>query len=139
MTIVNYMLKPNSVQSDTSGFDVADMTVGRPLMRYLTAPNYFASQYPQNGSQASFCFYSVNAQGRKTANYVIFKVRITIDQRWLQNWKRNSYLFKCRIKAPHNGVNHSKTHKIKRGIVYKLFLTLMNYSPSYQGVQDGGA
>ena len=138
MTIANYMLKTDDVHSDTPGFDVADMKVERPLIAVPHGAQMLRVSASAKWSTniISLAFYSINAQGRKIADHAACKVRITTCQAWLQEWKRNSYLVSCRIKALHDGVDHGGTHKMKRGIVYKLFSALVDYGPNYQGMQE---
>ena len=138
MTIANYMLKTNNVQSDNPGFDVADMIVGRSLIWVSSSAQILrvSASAEWSTNTISLAFYSINAQGRKIADHATCKVRITTSQAWLQDWKRNSYLFTSRIKALQHGVDHGCSHKMKRGIVYKLFSALVDYSPPYQGMQE---
>ena len=138
MTIANYMLKSNKVQSHNSGIDVADMKVERPLIAISNSAQILrvsaSAEWATN--VILLTFYSINAQGRKTADHATCKVKITTSQAWLQDWKHNSYLIRSRIKALHKGVDEGDSHKMKRGIVYKLFSALVDYSLNYQGMQE---
>ena len=138
MTIANYMLRSNKVPSGDSDFDLVDMQVERPLI--ATSDTAQVLQISACAKWATnfilLVFYSVNAQGKKTAEHATCKVRIATGQAWLQEWNRNSYLIKSRIKALHDGVDNGNSHKMKRGIVYKLFSTLVDYSPKFQGMQE---
>lgn len=138
MTVANYMLKTNDGQYENPGFDVADVKVERPLIAVSNSAQLLrvSASAEWSTNVISLAFYSINAQGRKVADHATCNVRITRNQTWLQDWKRNSYLFKSRIHALQNGVDHGSSHKMKRGIVYKLFSALVDYSPSYQGMQE---
>ena len=138
MTVASYMLRSNKAQSGDSDFDIVDMKVERPLMATSNKAQILqisaCAKWTTN--DILIAFYSVNAQGKKTADHATCKVRIATGQAWLQEWKRNSYLIKSRIKALHDGVDYGNSHKLKRGIVYKLFSAVVDYSPKYQGMQE---
>ena len=138
MTIANYMLKTSNVQAENPGFDVADMIVGRSLIAVSNSTQILRVSASAKWSTniISLVFYSINAQGRKIADHATCNVRISSSQAWLQDWQRTSYLVTSRIKALHHGVDNGCSHKMKRGIVYKLFSALVDYSPDYQGMQE---
>ena len=138
MTITKYMLKEDHAQSQAIGVDVADMKVGRPLIALSHNVQLLrvSASAKWSANIISLVFYSINAQGKKVTDHATCKVRLTPNKTWLQDWKRNAYLFRSRIKALHNGVDHGASHKMKRGMVYKLFSTLVEYSPNYQGMQE---
>ena len=137
--MANHMLKANNMQSDTTGLDVGDMKVERPL---IAVPNSGAQLLRVSASAdwstkvVSLAFYSINAHGRKIADHATCQVRITANQTWLQHWKRSSYLIQSRITSLHRGVDGGDSHKVKRGLVYKLFSSLVDYDSKYQGMQE---
>jgi naphtho-gamma-pyrone polyketide synthase len=45
-------------------------------------------------------------------------------------------LINRQIATLQNGVNHGKSHKIKRGMAYKLFGAVVRYDQAYQGMQE---
>ena len=138
MTIAKYMLKEDNAQSQATGVDVVEMKVGRPLIAisYNAQLLRVSASAKWSANIISLVFYSINAQGKKATDHATCKVRLTPNQKWLQDWKRNAYLVRSRIKALENGVDHGASHKMKRGMVYKLFSSLVDYSPNYQGMQE---
>ena len=136
--MVDYMLKSSDLQLNNAGLNVADMKVERPLIASSNISQILRVSASANWSSnlVLLSFYSINAHGRKIADHATCKVMVTTDQTWLQDWRRNSYLIRSRMKALHNGVDQGDSHKLKRGIVYKLFSALVDYSPSYQGMQE---
>ena len=138
MTVANYMLKAESMEREITGIDVADMKVERPLIAVSSSAQLLRVSATAKWSTniISLTFYSVNTQGKKIADHATCKVKITPSQRWLLDWKRTSYLIKNRITALNKGVDDGVSHKMKRGIVYKLFSALVEYSPNYQGMQE---
>jgi naphtho-gamma-pyrone polyketide synthase len=72
MTMVKYMLKANSQDSDSVGLNIGDMKIERPLIAQPTASEQlFRVSAAADWTKAvvSLAFYSVNAQGRKTASH----------------------------------------------------------------------
>ena len=138
MTVAKYMLKTEIVQTNATGFDVADMKVERPLIADSSNAQMLRVSAAAKWSTniISLAFYSINVQGRKIADHATCEVKIIASQKWLQDWKRNSYLIRSRIIALNDGVDHGVSHKMKRSIVYKLFSALVEYSPNYQGMQE---
>lgn len=53
-----------------------------------------------------------------------------------EEWKRNSYLIQSRVTALRHGVDGGDSHLLKKGIVYKLFSSLVEYDSAYQGMQE---
>ena len=138
MTIAEHILKSNNVSTDSTGFDCADMKVERPLIAGLNTVQILrvSASMEWRTNVVSLAFYSINAQGRKTADHATCKVVVTAGQAWAQDWKRNSYLVRSRIQGLLNSVDHGNSHKMKRGLVYKLFSALVDYSSDYQGMQE---
>jgi naphtho-gamma-pyrone polyketide synthase len=139
MAMADYLLKVNNMPIDTTGLDVGTMKVERPL---IADPNSGTQLLRVSASAdwankiISLAFYSINAQGRKNADHATCRVGITTNQTWLQDWKRNSYLIKSRIVSLHKSVDGGDSHKLKRGMVYKLFSSLVDYDSKYQGMQE---
>jgi len=138
MTIARHMLNTSDVQCDSPSFDVADMKVERPLIAHSHSAQILRVSASAKWSShvISLSLFSITAQGRKIADHATCSVKISTSQQWLQDWKRNSYLIKGRIKTLHAGVDNGNAHKMKRGIVYKLFSALVDYSSAYQGMQE---
>ncbi|KAL2002415.1 hypothetical protein VTN02DRAFT_6839 [Thermoascus thermophilus] len=138
LTMTNYMLKKNNMQSDTTGLEVADMKVEKPLIALPNSGTQLlcaSASADWSSKVVSIAFYSKDAQGRKTA-HATCQARITADQRWLQDWSRSSYLVSSRVASLHKCVDEGEAHKMKRGIVYKLFASLVDYDSKYQGMQE---
>jgi naphtho-gamma-pyrone polyketide synthase len=139
MTMVNYMLKTNHMQGDEVGLDVRNMKVKKPLIA-IPGGNVqllrISASADWSSKAISLAFYSVNGQGRKMVDHAACQIRVTSNQAWQQDWKRSSYLIKSRIASLQKGVDEGESHKLKRGMVYKLFASLVDYDPQYQGMQE---
>ena len=85
--------------------------------------------------QTTLEFYSVNADGKKQASHARCTVKFGDSEAWSKDWKRNAYLIQSRIQSLHNSVE-DQSHKMKRGMIYKLFSSLVEYGPTYQGMRE---
>lgn len=133
------MMKAINMQGSEMGLDVGDMKVDKPLIALPAGnPQLFRVSGLANWSlkTISLTFYSVNDQGDKKAGHATCNVKLTSSQTWLQDWKRNSYLIKSRIASLNKGVDEGESHKLKRGLVYKLFGAIVDYDHQYQGMQE---
>ena len=133
------MLKANNAWTETTGLDCSTVKVERPLI--ASANN--GSQLLRVSASAgwskniiSLAFFSVNASSRKIADHATCLVKITENQTWIEDWKRNAYLIKSRITSLRQDVDGGNSHKMKRGMVYKLFGSLVDYDARYQGMQE---
>ena len=81
-------------------------------------------------------FYSVNADRKKQASHAKCTVKFGDSEAWSREWKRNAYLIQSRIKSLYNSVEDDQSHRMKRGMIYKLFSSLVAYGPVYQGMQE---
>jgi len=86
--------------------------------------------------------FSVDGNGKRTTSHAKLNVRVTPQQRWLDEWKRNTHLVTARIDAltqsihGHGHKGNNDSHMIKRGMAYKLFDALVEYSKEYQGMAE---
>jgi naphtho-gamma-pyrone polyketide synthase len=139
MQMADYMLKGNNISSETTGLDVANVKVDKPLIAMTDRDSQLlriSASADWTTNLVSFSLYSVNADGKKAAEHASCEVKITQNQRWLEDWRRVSYLIESRIKSLNKAVDEEDAHKMKRGIVYKLFSSLVDYDASYQGMQE---
>lgn len=139
LTIANHMLKSNGKLNDKVGLDCGTMNVQRPLISQPGATSQLfrvsaIAKWPNN--EISLKFFSVDTAGCKLADHASCVMRITKSQNWLDDWKRNAYLITSRISSLHQATETGSAHKLKRGLVYKLFSALVDYAPNYQGMQQ---
>ncbi len=89
-----------------------------------------------NTQRLTLEFYSVNADGKKLAGHAKCTVKFGDSEAWSKEWKRNAYLIQSRIKSLHDTVEEGSSHKMKRGMIYKLFSSFVEYGPIYQGMRE---
>ena len=139
LTIVQYMLKANGSWSEDTGLDCNTMKVERPLIALHDANSQLlrvSAKADWSQRTVSLTFFSFTARSQKTVDHATCLVKLTPRQTWAEDWRRNTYLIQSRISALHRNVNEGKSHKLKRGLVYKLFTALVDYSSPYQGIQE---
>ncbi|KAF2655735.1 polyketide synthase [Lophiostoma macrostomum CBS 122681] len=138
LTVANYMLvnSPNNVDIDTTGLDVANVAVDKPLLAVPgeTTRLFRASATTKWFSNTiSMAIFSVDGNGKRTASHCTVDVHITPQQRWLSEWKRNTHFITSRIDSL---AQSQDSHMIRRGMAYKLFGALVEYSKEYQGMSE---
>ena len=117
--------------------DVADMVVDKTLITTGSSQLLRASGTADwNTRRLTLEFYTVNADRKKLASHAKCTVKFGDSEAWLQDWKRNAYLIQGRLKALRNSVEEGQTHKMKRGMIYKLFSSFVEYGPIYQGMRE---
>jgi iterative type I PKS product template protein len=145
LTLANYMLLqgPNKLPTATTGLEVVNVKVENPL---IARPNEITHCFRVSATTEwsshliSMAIFSVDGNGKRTTSHAKLNVRVTPQQRWLDEWKRNTHLITARVDAlaqsihGHDGNNDS--HMIKRGMAYKLFGALVQYSHDYQGMAE---
>lgn len=131
------MLKSVKRDDDNTGIDVSAMKVDKPLI----AATDKTSQLLRVSASADWStnvirlqFFSVNDTGKKTASHATCTVKISTTQIWLKDWARTAYLIKSRISSLERGIHEGDSHKMKRRMVYRLFGSIVDYQPQYQGM-----
>lgn len=118
--------------------DVSNMKVDKPLIATGNGPQLFRASASSdwNARRVLIDFYSVTIDGKKTVDHANCIVNFEDTEGWLKEWRRNAYLIKSRIDSLEQGVDHGQSHKVKRGLAYKLFGAVVNYGQCYQGMQE---
>ncbi|KAI4223523.1 MAG: hypothetical protein LQ349_007414, partial [Xanthoria aureola] len=140
LTIVKYMLKSNGLLDDAVGLDCGTMSIQRSLVAQPDATSQLlrvSAEAIWSSQRVSLRFFSVdNNNASKLADHASCTVKITEKQNWLDDWKRSAYLTRSRIESLRLAVDTGNSHKLKRGMVYKLFSSLVDYAPSHQGMEQ---
>jgi naphtho-gamma-pyrone polyketide synthase len=139
LTIAKHMLKSNEMLHEKTGLDCGRMSVQRPLIVQPDA----TSQLLRVSAEANWLkheifltFFSVDANARKLAEHATCVVKVTKNQNWLNEWKRNTYLISDCISSLRRAVDTGSAHKLKRGLAYKLFASIVDYAHDYQGMEQ---
>ncbi|KAM5343388.1 hypothetical protein ACJ41O_011925 [Fusarium nematophilum] len=118
--------------------DVCNMVVEKALIVQASGPQMLRASLSMDWAlhQGKMEFYSVDGKGTRTALHAKCDIQLQQPQVWRGNWLRNGYLIRRSINNLLQGVEDGSTHKIRRGMAYKLFSSVVKYGPGYQGMQE---
>ena len=141
LTIARYMLRANNMPADDIGLNCANMKVDRSL---IASPESTSQLLQVSASadwsrcEVSLALFSVNAESQKIADHAICTVKISQVPAalWLQDWQGLAHLVQGRISSLQKSVDQGDSHKLKRGLAYKLFSSFVEYANDYQGMQE---
>jgi naphtho-gamma-pyrone polyketide synthase len=137
MTAVEQFLRAIDMSTEGISFDVGDMKVAKPLVASGSKQLLRVSaSVDVDQKEAALSFYSVSPSGSKLADHATCQVRICENATRKDEWRRMSFLINHRLDALDDSVHSGCAHKMKRGIVYKLFSSLVDYSPGYRGMEE---
>ncbi|KAF4455874.1 Type I Iterative Polyketide synthase (PKS) [Fusarium albosuccineum] len=139
MHLTNYMMEKRSLSTKDVGIDVGKMQIGKSLVLNpdLSSQLFRVSAAATwSDSSIKFSIYSVNDQGGKTITHATCTVKFTPGKLWADEWKRNAYLIRSRIKALRQSVEHGEAHRMKQAIVYRLFANIVEYSKDYRNMNE---
>ncbi|KAL9101302.1 MAG: hypothetical protein Q9163_003414 [Psora crenata] len=138
LTIGDYLLEISNKKSDSVGMAVSNMAVGKSLIATERGAQLFRASASADwkSRQVNIQIYSVTKTGEKTTDHANCVLSYASKDEWLQEWRRNSYLIRSRIGALRQSVVEGESDQIKHKMAYKLFSALVDYSQSYQGMQE---
>ncbi|KAF2230556.1 polyketide synthase [Viridothelium virens] len=138
LTMAKYMVleSPNKLPIATTGLEVFNVRIDNPLIARTTETTHrfrASATVEWHTNVISFSIFSVDGSGKRTASHAKLDVRITPEQHWSDEWKRNTHLITSRIEAL---AESKESHTIKRGMAYKIFGALVEYGSEYQGMAE---
>ncbi|OAQ69673.2 polyketide synthase [Pochonia chlamydosporia 170] len=139
LTMAQYMLQGPGLSSSTTGLDLTDVKVDAPLIAQPTENTHLfrvSAKAAWTNNLISMSIFSVNSRGERTTSHAKLEVRVVPEQNWIYDWKRNTHLIMSRIEALNQGIHGGNSHKLKRGMVYRLFGAVVEYSKEYQGMEE---
>lgn len=123
---------------DHLGFNVGEMKIEKPLIIGDSGPVLIRATVKalRDSRQVSMELYGVDKLGKRTVTHATCQIYLEDPTAWSNSWRRNTYLIKSRIDSLETGVDAGESHKIKRGLAYKLFGAIVDYGECYQGMQE---
>ncbi|KAK7417367.1 hypothetical protein QQX98_004644 [Neonectria punicea] len=137
--LANYFMEQQSMSTESMGMDVCDMKIEKPLvLNSNLSSQLFRVSAVADWAEGSVkvAIFSVNGQGSKTLDHATCIVDLVPVRTWTKEWKRNAYLVQSRVKALRHSVESGNAHRLKQGIVYRLFANMVEYSLPYQGMKE---
>ncbi|KAI1462723.1 polyketide synthase [Annulohypoxylon moriforme] len=119
------------------GMNVAHMEVTKTLLFDAKAASQVLrmevkANAAENVAEVTF----ITGEGARRTEHAVCKVYYGNKQDWLDEFERVNYLIKGRIDALKAAEERGEASKVGRGIAYKLFTALVDYSPQYQGMES---
>lgn len=137
-TLAEYLVDNFKPELKGFGLDVADMLVPKPLIYKNAGPQLLRISAAAEWStkQVSLQFYSVNSEGKKIADHATCVVKLFDCDAAREEWKRNSYLIRRSIDRLVKNAAEGESHKLGRGMAYKLFGALVDYGDNYKSMRE---
>jgi iterative type I PKS product template protein len=137
MTLCDYAYKLVRTDVENLGIDVANMKVPKSLIARpdretqilrLTAKVDIAA------GRADLVWSS--GSDKDKVEHATCEVFFGDSKEYRSEWQRNAYLVQSRIDWLKDSEKEGKSHKIGRGLAYKLFSALVDYDPKYRGMEE---
>lgn len=121
-----------------SGLDVCNVEVPKPLIANGSGEQLFRVSATANWSEgsASIQVFSVNPGGVKLTDHANCLVKFFDRKTSELEWKRITYLIKRSIDRLQESADKGESHRITRGMVYKLFSALVDYDANYKSIEE---
>lgn len=103
---------------------------GAPQMLQVSTEANFVS------NQATIRYSSVDPTGKELEFHAECIVAFEDKATWTEQWTSNNYLINGRIETLKGMVSCGKADQVSRKMAYKLFASLVNYAPKYQGMEE---
>ena len=138
LIIGDYLAKSHTAGDGDAGMAVTDMVVAKPLIATGIGAQLFRAHASADwrSRRIKIDIYSVDSDGKKTTDHASCTVEYGNKDEWLKEWQRFAYLIRNQIHTLHHTVEEGQSNKMKRGMAYKLFSTLVSYGKGYQGMQE---
>ena len=141
LTIANYTRENYEVQGPSDAIDICDMSIRHPVVVPQEKPikpdllHVLVHAHLDTGRiQLQFGRHSTKAD--KTDWAAKCTVRFGEAKHWMHEWSKMTYLIASRIESLEKGVSDGTSHKLFRGMVYKLFSSCVKYDFKYQGMKE---
>ncbi|KAJ5725588.1 uncharacterized protein N7483_006945 [Penicillium malachiteum] len=138
LTIGDYLHKKGFDGAAPTGMNVCSMEVGKPL---VLSPDTSKAQLVRIAATLSegsvrFQFFGVDETGKTTVEYGVCQVKYGDPEKWLRKWNKHAYLVHEQIKKLETAVGNANTHRVGRGMAYKLFSALVEYDETFRGMDE---
>lgn len=119
------------------GFDVCNVTVPKPLIAKGGKQLFRVSATANWVSEvAEVQVWSVTPEGKKIIDHASCLIKFFDTSAAEQEWKRNTYLIKRSIQHLQESTESGQAHRMKQGMVYKLFAALVEYDDNYKSIRE---
>jgi iterative type I PKS product template protein len=137
ITVCDYAYKLVRPDSPNLGIDVANMKVPKSLIARPDGQSQvlnLTATVNTTAGHADLIFSS--GSDKDKVEHATCEVFFGDCKAYRSEWQRNAYLIRSRIDWLKDSARSGKAHKIGRGLAYKLFSALVDYSPKYRGMDE---
>ncbi|CAG8050114.1 unnamed protein product [Penicillium salamii] len=136
-TLGEYLVQNYKPEWKDRGFDVCNVIVPKPLIakggKQLFRVSANANWADEN---AKVQVWSVTPEGKKILDHASCTIKFFEPASYELEWKRSSYLIKRSIEHLQESTISGQAHRMKRGMVYKLFASLVDYDENYKSIRE---
>ena len=115
------------------------MTVPKPLIADKEGKTQLfrvSATVDWSSSSGAVEIYAVDKNGKKTTVHGECKLHFGDSSLWQAEWNRMAYLIRPALTRLHKDVESGNTNLMKRGMAYRVFSTMVEYSSQYKGFED---
>ncbi|CAG8205806.1 unnamed protein product [Penicillium nalgiovense] len=136
-TLGEYLVQNYKPEWKDRGFDVCNVVVPKPLIakggKQLFRVSATANWAEEN---AKVQVWSVTPEGKKILDHATCDIKFFDPSAYELEWKRSSYLIKRSIEHLQESTISGQAHRMKRGMIYKLFASLVDYDDNYKSIRE---
>ncbi|KAK4868727.1 hypothetical protein LT330_006929 [Penicillium expansum] len=136
-TLGEYLVQNYKPEWKDRGFDICNMMVPKPLIA-KGGKQLFRVSATANWAEesAKVQVWSVTPEGKKILDHASCNIKFFDPSPYELEWKRSSYLIKRSIEHLQESTISGQAHRMKRGMVYKLFASLVDYDDNYKSMRE---
>lgn len=141
LTVADYVRREHKVMVPSTGINIVDMQIPKPITMSKSRPEKpqlirISAQADLKHGTVEIEYSKYSMESKKSDHGARCLAEFGDSKKWVDQWERTSYLVQKRIDALEISVQQGTTHKIFRGMAYKLFAGLVHYGSKYQGMQE---
>ncbi|CAI7612196.1 unnamed protein product [Penicillium discolor] len=136
-TLGEYLVQNYKPEWKDRGFDICNMMVPKPLIA-KGGKQLFRVSATANWAEesANVQVWSVTPEGKKILDHASCNIKFFDPSPYELEWKRSSYLIKRSVEHLQESTISGQAHRMKRGMVYKLFASLVDYDENYKSMRE---
>ncbi|KAF7738576.1 Conidial pigment polyketide synthase [Penicillium ucsense] len=136
-TLAEFLVDKYKPEWKERGFDVCDVVVPKPLIAKGGKQLFRVSATAEWADEkAKMQVWSVTSEGKKILDHASCTIKFFDTSAAANDWKRSAYLIKRSIEHLKQSTESGQAHRMKRGMVYKLFSSLVDYDENYKSIQE---
>ncbi|CAI7653448.1 unnamed protein product [Penicillium manginii] len=136
-TLGEFLVEKYKPEWKERGFDVCNVVVPKPMIAKGGKQLFRVSATANWSDESAHCqVWSVTPEGKKIIEHATCTVKFFNTSVAEMEWKRSSYLIKRSIEHLKESTETGDAHRMKRGMVYKLFASLVDYDENYKSIQE---